>query len=315
MKTVLQSIGILFALIISFLGMMYMLNGDLFVSAMVALVLSVLLYFIVEQLIKRKSEITKNRLSVMSITLWVFYIVLAIPLSVLVVHCLNVEIYEKENIQVTAGKKISALSNMVNDYDNTVEKYISNIELDFKTNAYIYSTNKSNNQASNILRSTPFNLGLGTLAQINPNNVQSLANNIVSAKELRFNIPKDSVTVRNSSFMKKYGSVFDQWSRLRVSLALKELNKLLATNQEQLSSFYSQENHRNEKFVFKLPEEVNYINSPAKLWEKHAPYLLLLPTLMLQILMLLPYFLQQLPGQYKKIVKSESRKSEGGFEL
>ena len=107
MKSILQGIAIIFTLITSFLGNLYFLKGDLILSAFISCIIVVILYFLIEQFIKRKSEISKNKFATTSILLWSLYILLSIPISASLIHFLNVEINEKSEIQKISNKKIS----------------------------------------------------------------------------------------------------------------------------------------------------------------------------------------------------------------
>ena len=117
MKTILQGIGVVFTLLASFLGLMYILKGDVIFSSIVSLVLVVIEFFLIEKFIKSKEEITKNRFSTLSILLWSIYGIIAIPISVFLLHTLNVEIYAKPTIQSVANKKVEDLTKMVSTFN------------------------------------------------------------------------------------------------------------------------------------------------------------------------------------------------------
>lgn len=318
LRTILQLIGLLFTLIVSFLGILYILNGDIFFSSMVAITMVVLVYFLIDQMKERKTVITKNRFSSLSITLWVLYILLAIPLTFLLVHAMTVEILAKKDIQGKANDKVTIAETMISSYDNQVNKYLQG---DFQPilaqNLGQYVQNHSNYTALNVLKSKPYNLEVSYLNSIRFNEVNQNIDKCVVVMRKNFDKAKNEAKQRTEDFNEKYGYVFDNWSRLRLNVAFSELDKLIDENYLTLSSGFNKYNHLSGAvFKFKYKKVEPLMNNPKMLWKSYNPASLIIATILFHILLLLPYFLEPLPGHFRKPVDFDTTEaSNGGFEL
>ena len=80
MTSILQTIGSVFALLTAFLGAMYLLGGDLLLSGLISAVLVTVLYFVIDQLVRRKTEVRKLRFGPVSLVLWAGYALVSLPL-------------------------------------------------------------------------------------------------------------------------------------------------------------------------------------------------------------------------------------------
>lgn len=305
LKRILQYIGLAFTLMVTFLGMLYILNGDLFFSSMTSIALVVLLYFIVEHLIDKKTQIKKTRFSSTHFTLWGFYIALAIPITFLLVHTLTVEILAKKDIQSLANTKMTALKEMKHSYKDQYEKYIeTEIATDLETNLLKIANNPRDYSARTLLNSEPYNLSDTTIDGINRSNYKLHYNTIISAKTYLFESALDSITIKDSLFTINYKSTFFHWSRLRLNTAFSELDKLLQDSYSFLSKKFSQYSHIDgAKFDFALQTEEPLINKPLALWSKYNPFWMILMTLIFHLLILLPYFMTEVSGEYLKKTK------------
>jgi len=318
MRTILQFIGLLFTLIVSFLGILYILNGDIFFSSMVAITMVVLVYFLIDQMKERKIVITKNRFSSLSITLWVLYILLAIPLTFLLVHAMTVEILAKKDIQGKANDKVTIAETMISSYDNQVNKYLQGeFQPVLAQNLGQYVLNHSNYTALNILQSKPYNLPESDLNSIRSNEVSQYIDKCVVV--MRKNFDKAEIEAKNriEEFNERYGHVFDNWSRLRLNIAFSELDKLIDENFQSLYAGFKKYNHvQGASFKFKYAKVEPLMNNPRKLWKSYNPVLLIIASILFHILILLPYFLEPLPGHFRKPVDFDTTEaSNGGFEL
>lgn len=318
MRTILQFIGLLFTLIVSFLGILYILNGDIFFSSMVAITMVVLVYFLIDQMKERKIVITKNRFSSLSITLWVLYILLAIPLTFLLVHAMTVEILAKKDIQGKANDKVTIAETMISSYDNQVNKYLQGeFQPVLAQNLGQYVLNHSNYTALNILQSKPYNLEVSVLNSIRSNEVSQNIDKWVDVMRKNFDKARNEAKNRTEEFNEQYGNVFDNWSRLRLNIAFSELDKLIDENFQSLYAGFKKYNHvQGASFKFKYAKVEPLMNSPRKLWKSYNPALLIIASILFHILILLPYFLEPLPGHFRKQVDFDTTEaSNGGFEL
>ena len=316
MKSILQGIGIIFTLITSFLGNLYFLKGDIILSAFITSILIIIQYFLIEQFIKRKSEITKNKLATTSILLWSLYILLSIPTSSALIHFLNVEINEKSQIQIISNKKISNLNNMVSYYDTRVNDYLATYVISLQTKLYNYKSNK-NQILRNELINKPFETAPTNLDNINILEPKDISNNMKTAKQILFQRIKDTIVYQNQTYIQKYGKVFDNWSRLQLNLATNELNSLLFQNEKQFNNGFRNLTDSSDSltppFFYEINQDPISLNLPLELWNKYKPYWFLFIVFLFNILILLPYFIEPVAGKYINTAKNAG--SGGGITI
>lgn len=318
MKNILQGIGIVFTLITSFLGLLYYLKGDVLVSGLVSSVIVVILYFLIQQFLKNKSEIRKNRFSVLSVILWTIYVVLSIPISFFLIHSLNVEINAKNEIKKIAESKIKSLSEINTYYETKTNEYLSRLKVDLNTYLILYTTTPLNsiqkNDAEKHLKNSPFNISEKTLKTITSINYINQANNLITAKELLFFGVLDTLKIENKNFIAKYNSTFINWSRLKLNFAFYELDNIRFKNLNALKTAYEKNTNTKNDFTYNYSKEQGLMDNPLELWKKHSPYYLIIVVLLFNLLLLLPYFLEPVSGVYMK--KTDLKNNmKGGIEI
>jgi hypothetical protein len=315
MKNILQGLGVIFTLIATFLGLMYFLKGDIIVSSLVTCVIVVFEFFLIQQFITNKNEISKNRFSVLSIMLWTIYLILAVPMTFALLHALNVEINAKKDIQAVANTKILDLDKMVSVYNTQVDAYLTKKRTDLKTSLSYYAADPSS-EKKEALKKPPFNVPSSVLNSVNEGNVNSKSVSLINADQLLFSkIVKDSITPEITYYKEQYGAVFDNWSRLHLNYAFFELDRLLEKNHNRLTnSFKTNAPGQDAGFQFAYTKDQTYINDPLALWSKHKPYYLLLVVIFFHVLILLPYFMEPVSGIYRGATQKGTVTS-GGIEL
>ncbi len=329
MQTILQFIGLFLLMILSFLGANYLMEGDIFVAGALSLVLVIIMYFLIEFLKKRKVEITKNKFSTTSILLWTAFTVVCLPISYLVVHALNVEINAKKDLQAFAKELNDKNNEIVGIFQTENQQYISQTYLEASNSleAYVTSNNKSVKDTNETKLSSP-RFGISDLSQINKSNYLNKATALQSALEIKSQAMLDSVTKRTETTINENYHLVENWSRLRVVVAIKELENMLNSNANQLKRFLEVENYKKDIFLdvdgFTVPEQtannsITYrtidfdISDFSKLWDVYAPIWLFFPVLLFFGLLLLPYFLEKTAGVYD--IKSQEDPMEGGIEI
>lgn len=308
MKTILQGLAIIFTLIASFLGNLYYLNGDLIISAFLSSVIVVVLYFLQETFIKKKSIISKNKFSSTSIILWSLYLLLSIPITFSLIHALNVELNEKTFIQQSAAMKQDDLSNMAKDYAKKYDSYLSLFQEKVQTKLYNFQNDRKNKALIAELSAAPYETpGYFFDDTVVTANEQALE--ATKKKQTHFKIIQDSVNERVVAYNNKYQNVFSSWSRLQISIAAVELDKVLQLNHDQIiNEFKRMTEPSYPTYQYPYNKEVIAINHPLDLWNKHKPYGLLVVVFFFHLLILLPYIIEPLAGKYPP----KTKKSAGG---
>lgn len=310
MKTTLQGLAIIFTLITSFLGNLYFLNGDIIISAFISSVVVVVLYFLQETFIKKKSVISKNKLSTTSIVLWSLYLLLSIPITFALIHALNVELNEKRNIQQSAATKQDDLTSMLKDYSKKYDNYLAKFKGTAENKLYLYQNDRNNAALKSELSAAPYetpNYFFDDLS-VTPS---EQAEELRKKKSTLFKIVQDSVSERANAYSTKYQYVFANWSRLQLSIASVELEKTLQKNHEQIvGSFKLLAGPSYTTYEYPYNKEVIAINHPLDLWKKHKPYGLLVIVFLFHLLILLPYIIEPVAGTY--LDPKKSKKPAGG---
>ena len=314
MKTILQGLAIIFTLIASFLGNLYFFNGDIIISSFISSVIVVVLYFLQETFIKKKSIISKNKLSSTSIILWSLYVLLSIPITFSLIHALNVEINEKRYIQQSAATKQDNLTDMLNDYSKKYDAYLSLFKEKAQTKLYEFQNNRANTALIAELSAPPYE----TPAYFFEDTTVTAGEQAEAErkkKSTHFKMMEDSLSERVASYNNKYQNVFSSWSRLQLSIAAVELDKALQENHSQIVEEFKRLTETTyPAYQYAYNKEVVNINHPIDLWNKHKPYWLLFVVFLFHLLILLPYIIEPVAGTYlptKKVNKQES----GGISL
>jgi hypothetical protein len=299
MKTILQGIGVVATLIASFLGLMYILKGDVIISAVVSLVLVVIEFFLIEKFIKSKAEITKNRFSTLSVLLWSIYLILAIPISIFLLHALTVEIYAKPNVQSIANKKIDDLTKMVSAFNTAKEASFESfsVELNNKLTQYAYD---KKNILKETLKGQPYKMSDEELGNLNKENIIETVTFSIDARKIKLVPVVDTVVKTNQKFLNSYRNVFDKWSHFQINYAFYELDNLLKKNKETLINGYKK--HivfpMATSFEYTYTQEETNLTNPLILFGIYKPYLLFFAVLFFHLLILLPYLLTSTAGIY-----------------
>jgi hypothetical protein len=300
MKTILQGIGVVFTLLASFLGLMYILKGDVIFSAVVSLVLVVIEFFLIEKFIKSKTEITKNKFSTLSILLWSFYGIIAIPTSIFLMHTLTVEIYAKPNVQSVANKKIEDLTKMVSTFNAAKDASYNSFEVYLTNKLERYADERNINVKSVYKDSLLAFISERQLDNLDESDVFTTVKSVKDAKEKKLLQEVNPVLQADTIFLQKYSYVFDKWAHFQITYAFYELDNLLKKNKDILINSYNKHIVFPNAMVFdyNYTQDETNLSNPIELFGIYKPYLLFIVVLFFHFLILLPYFLTDAGGTY-----------------
>lgn len=300
MKTILQGIGVVFTLLASFLGLMYILKGDVIFSAVVSLVLVVIEFFLIEKFIKSKTEITKNKFSTLSILLWSFYGIIAIPISIFLMHTLTIEIYAKPNVQSVANKKIEDLTKMVSTFNAAKDASYNSFEVYLTNKLERYAGERNINVKSVYKDSLLAFISERQLDNLDESDVLTTVKSVRDAKQKKLLQEVNPVLQANTIFLQKYSNVFDKWAHFQITYAFYELDNLLKKNKDILINSYKKHIVFPNAMVFdyNYTQDETNLSNPIELFGIYKPYLLFIVVLFFHFLILLPYFLTDAGGTY-----------------
>jgi hypothetical protein len=269
------------------------------------------LYFLQETFIKKKNEITKNRFSSTSIILWTLYLLLSVPITFSLIHSLNIELNEKKNIQQIAAIKQDDLKNMIIDDSVKYESYLLQFSNDLEHQLDQFRDKTSDSTLKLKLLQAPYE----TPPDFFINNTilsKDQAEESRKKKLNQFKALKDSVRNRMREYNNKYKTVFINWSRLQLSIASSEIDKVLNQNHTQIANGFKR--LANKDYQYPYNKQVIEINHPKDLWDKHKPYILLIVVFLFHILILLPYIIEPVAGRYINTKKS-NKPASGGIQI
>lgn len=316
MTSILQTIGSVFSLLAAFLGAMYILGGDLLLSGLISAVLVTVLYFVIDQLVRRKTEVRKLRFGPVSLVLWAGYALVSLPLSLLLLHGLNVEIFHRSEVQTAAAQKIASLDGMAKAYKTQVEGELNTLQVRQVPLLYRYAADKADTATEGTLLRPPFQLSPANLASLSPGTVAEFAGLWRSTKQAVFDKAQVAATDRAKTYRKDTEKVFTDWHRLKVPLAYAELDTLVATNLRELQASYEQHTATpGATFTYELPQVPMLMADPFALWQRTKPYALLLAVVAFHLLLLLPYLLEKGGGDYITSAGSVQERFPEAFEL
>ena len=324
MKSIIQFIGLFFLLLLSFFGSNYMLDGDIFISASISIVLAVLMYFLVEELTKRKEEIKKSRFSMVWIILSFVYLFLSAPTVILVTHALNAEINAKPQLQSYAIEISSSNAEHIEFFRNRNQQYIRETGLIARNalDTYVHTRDRNvKDSIKNLLASSRFKIN--DLSNVSRSNFQNESNALVEVLNVKHDLLIDSVKSKSNFVETSQLHLVQNWSRLHVVVALNELENMRNENLTQLSNSLQRSGidstfndafdyvveDNNRTIVEEFPVD---ISSFFNLRKRYKPFWLLIPSLMLTIFLSLPYFLTKTQGVY---VSKKDKEKKGGISI
>ena len=301
-----------------------MLDGDIFISASISIVLAVLMYFLVEELTKRKEEIKKSRFSMVWIILSFVYLFLSAPTVILVTHALNAEINAKPQLQSYAIEISSSNAEHIEFFRNRNQQYIRETGLIARNalDTYVHTRDQNvKDSLKNLLASSRFKINV--LSNISRSNFQNESNALVEVLNVKHDLLIDSVKSKSNFVETSQLHLVQNWSRLHVVVALNELENMRNENLTQLSNSLQRSGidstfndafdyvveDNNRTIVEEFPVD---ISSFFNLWKRYKPFWLLIPSLMLTIFLSLPYFLTKTQGVY---VSKKNKEKKGGISI
>ncbi len=246
--------------------------------------------------------------------MWALYLLLSIPITFSLIHALNVELNEKQNIQQSTAAKQDDLVNMLKDYSKKYDNYLAKFKGNAENKLYQYQGDRNNTLLRAELSAAPYetpNYFFGDLT-VKPGDQ---AEELRKKKSTLFKIVEDSVTERVNAYNNKYQNVFATWSRLQLSIAAFDLNKALKLNHDQMAAeFKLLAENTYPAYQYPYNQEVIAINHPLDLWNKHKPYGLLVIVFLFHLLILLPYIIEPVAGTYLDPKKSKNTPA-GGIQI
>ena len=313
-------IGLLLLFLLSFMGGVYIFNGNMIYSFIVALIIIAVLTLLVVALTSQKSRDRNKGYTVSEGLLTLVYIAAAVGSFFLMAHFVSLEFLLKDDIVQLGREKVEAMEKMLVDYEQTVEKTAENIDRDIDNAINAYDTHGNIGRLNAELE--PYSI------QIDDGNVNAAAaarsdnRSKLDAQKSRAYKGFDDITALTEEVARNSRANLEGWKRSKLHQTFIDIDTRTEMNAARLDTMFrapasaGADYWNKYEFTTELPEESGevLISSPFSLLEKYDPGLALpvIVAILLHLGILLPYFLTQRNGQ--RVFYSRKRPT-GGFEL
>jgi hypothetical protein len=308
----LQGLGLLLTLVSSFLGALYMFSGNIPLAGIISLVFVVAMFYLVTFFMKEKMNRRRKGYPPIFYYMFALYGVLAIALSFFMLHCFNVEFFEKNDAQQYSLKQLEGIELIHNEYDSLSLKFSRKInsEIGLKLTDIKEKTKLGDNSFKpdyNGLLASPYNMNVSKIdfligsSDMSNQVVQFVAGNqskkLKSSQEELF---KEGATIiSRASYIKDSRNKIQFWNRMKITQLAKEINDRIQNDFNVLNSALGQVSG-NQLRLFQISatfDQADYLkgeillDKPFQLAAKHLGVITPIVLLLFQMLILLPYFL------------------------
>lgn len=278
----------------NFLGLLYILEGNVAFAFTGSILLTVLYIFLIQLLVEYKEIMYKNlitnRRPHFSLILWVFYFGLASMSAYLLAHFVNVEYNAKEYIQSTAKNKLDVVSNAIKIYDERSSSAMAEYTAEFRTELYNYKTT-GNKSTFITLTNPPFSLDPSSIAVYEKIDINKMANAHLEPITSKIDSNKAHISQKINENNKEYEKVFRNWKRLEVVQTYKNLNDYVEQTTNTINTKIADLPLANDKISFSFNKDVLPLSNPKKLANYYPPnYLVpILVILIIHLFLILPF--------------------------
>ena len=299
-----------------FLGTTYWTDGNIVISIPVTVVLSALFFILVNFFIKEKRNIAKGGYKPQTIVLFFVYIALAIPASLISIHAINVELFEKETIKKISKERIAGLYELDQMYDDSVDRIVMRWETNLATymNGYIDYTGRVKREARDSLSQFPYNITVATLDDIKQQGTKSsyIKKRVDDWKGM-FQESKEQITYKQGKIISENTKALKNWNRFMINQKFNKLDQYLTSKKLKMEEAMIDQTRLQYNFdITPYKEKKVLLNQPVQLFLKHLNPISFVIVLLMQFLILLPYFLTKKPKYGNKpsiFKKSKTKKS------
>ena len=213
-------IGNLFTAVIVFVGLIYILNGNLWLSGFICLALMIINYVLPERLSFFKSRKTKRPERWQEITILVFYTMIAVSVFVVASHFINIDLFKKDAIKNNGEEKLQMIEQLKTDYTDAIEHKKNQLNTSASQLFSDYQLEATKIDSLNKLLSTP---GKTSYSQADLDAAISSKKNIMGVS-----LDLDTL-LRNNNFedrMAKAKDVFENWRFLKLNYSFNDVDAM-----------------------------------------------------------------------------------------
>ncbi len=288
---IVSSIFLLILFVANFLGLLYILEGNIIFSVLASIFIVICYYFLIQLLVKNKELMYKNKFMHSSSLLWGLYLILFFASFILMSHFVNIEFNAKKEIQKDALAKLSVVDSASTIYKERSKKSIEDFEADLKSKLKTYK-NSGSNQLRNTLTTNPYSIApeiLNDRKYLNVNQVAS-ARLTPMIKNIETNSANFDLTIKKNT--DKYKSTFNNWNRLSLVGTYVKLNEYVDQSIKLINDKIVELPADNTPIVINYNKDTLFLNNPKKINQKFEPNytITIIIVLLINIFILTPFF-------------------------
>jgi hypothetical protein len=295
----LQGISLFIILVGLFLGTLYAFGGNLFIAIPISVILVLAIYFFLDHLIGLKMERKRGGFSIGAKAAIALFILVSIPSTIFIIHALNVELLEKDQIQQSAKNKLDEIQKLKINFEKEYTGY-----LDYETIFYegllieLKTRNKKNIEVAKAMNKSISDL-IFVVNEYEKNN--NYIRELVLKRKANFNRLIDFLKI--DSLIQKQNKIITSWDRFNINKTFKLLDENTIRIRKELN--LELQRYKEEKSIElqnQLMLKTNNLNvikevkvnvlleKPIELLIKHSGITFFVFIILIYCLMLLPYF-------------------------
>jgi hypothetical protein len=289
-----QGLGLLVTLVASLVGGMYMFGGNLIISFPISIIFVVVLYYLVVFFCKEKENRRKKGYPPIFYYLFALYALVSVFLSFFVLHCFNVEVLEKKEIQNTTLLKLEGLEKIYADYNEQYNTFSSTLKTDLIGKIKKLKQNRDDENLISALKEEPYNLDDGDIQNyLNVSDLSRAVNERIKLLNDDFQNKEKELLSNKEEYFSLANDRISKWDRLRISSTMKELDSKITEDYEALNGLLKDKSANNFKLTVSQQPYLkeSMLQKPMQLASKHIGVSTILVLLVFQLIILLPYFL------------------------
>lgn len=290
-----QAFGLILTLLFSFIGGLYMFSGNMLLAGLFSVIFVVAIYYLIIKFCWEKENRKRKGYPTSFYALFGLYAFINLTLSVFVLHFVNVEFFEKEEIKKIGLNKVKGLEEIYTDYETQYQNFTSTLESQFITNISALKSSPSNISVKATLNAMPFNCDDGCITSLlnQPNLVQALQKRTAMLNEEFALKQKELIGENKEEYFEKAKQNITNWNRLEITSTMEQLNSKITADNEALNNELKMRtvNTCQLSVPQKSFMQNSLINHPIDLAKKHLGASSIIVILLFQMFILLPYFL------------------------
>jgi len=305
-----SSIFLLILFISNFMGLLFILDGNVGLSLLASTFITICYFFTVILLKKNKEMMIKNKLIHFSTFFWLFFIALFVISSYLMSHFINIQYNCKDKIQKDALSKIQAVRDLKDSFVNRSSNDLLNYDVLLKTKLNSYVNNPNLALKRNLIDSFHLDSTIFNTSFISPSAIVSGKLKIYEIIDSNAIKNIDSTIVLNCD---NYQAIFDNWKILKLVNAYNSLNdfylnSLTYVNKKLSALPLDTSSIENQLLTNPLP-----LNNPSKL-NKLYPSNSLVPNLFvlfMNLFILIPFIFEKVRKYNASVPNTNVHKGKG----